>query len=110
MVAEPGSEDRISKAVSARFESAKTVVRVLCAEVKSLWDTAWRSTGPADELTTRMALGWFRGREGSVRMVRATELPWLPVAPKMAIVDLDILEGWWLVRLWNDVVFGFECR
>jgi len=30
-------------------------------------------------------------REGSVRTVRATELPWLPVAPKTAILDLDIL-------------------
>jgi hypothetical protein len=28
-----------------------------------------------------------------VRMVVATELPWLPVAPKTAMVDLDILEG-----------------
>jgi hypothetical protein len=43
-------------------------------------------------------------REGVVRMVRATELPWFPEAPKMAMVDLDILGevdggGW---KLWGE--------
>lgn len=36
-------------------------------------------------------------REGVVRMVRATELPWLPEAPKTAMVDLDIVRALMMV-------------
>lgn len=62
--------------------------------------SAWTSSAPkdlrscmAEEVVERERARtlYIAESEGVVRMVRTTELPWLPEAPKTAMVDLDIV-------------------